>query len=168
MKKYYSPTTRGFYAEELRADYEAAGTWPSDAYEVTTEEEVELRKPAAPSIDEVRTSMWTSIKSRRDAMTENGGYKVGDKWFHSDQKSRSQQLGLVLLGPNIQSGLKWKTMDGSFVTMTPQLAQQILTAAAVSDAAIFEIAEAHKVAMLASGDPAAYDFSGGWPAVFVG
>lgn len=114
----------------------------------------------------LKPRMWCAIKAERDRRTESGGYQAARKWFHSDQKSRSQQLGLVLLGANIPAGLQWKTMDGSFVTMTQQLAGQVLAAAAASDQAIFAAAEAHRQAMEASADPAAYDFSGGWPKVF--
>lgn len=109
---------------------------------------------------------WEAIKAERDRRTDQGGYKVGAKWFHSDQKSRSQQLGLVLLGASIPANLQWKTMDGSFEPMTPTLAQQILAAAAASDQAIFTAAETHKAAMEATSDPSAYDFSGGWPKGF--
>jgi len=111
---------------------------------------------------------WNDIKAERDRRTENGGFKIGTKWFHSDQKSRSQQLGLVLLGANIPASLQWKSMDGSFVIMTPTLSQEILAAGAASDQAIFAAAETHNAAMEASSDPSAYDFSGGWPATFEG
>ncbi|MCG9022866.1 DUF4376 domain-containing protein [Laribacter hongkongensis] len=74
----------------------------------------------------------------------------------------------MLLGTNIPVGLQWKTMDGSFVTMTQTLAQQVLAAGAASDQAIFAAAETHKAVMEASTDPASYDFSGGWPATFSG
>lgn len=57
-------------------------------------------------------------------------------------------------------------MDGSFVAMTPALAQQVFTAAAASDQAIYAAAETHKAAMEASADPASYDFSTGWPLTF--
>lgn len=119
-----------------------------------------------PSFDQIKATQRAAIKAERDRRTENGGYKVGDKWFHSDQKSRSQQLGLVLIGSSVSAGLQWKTMDGSFVTMTAMLAQQILAAGAASDQTIFAAAEAHKAEMEASPDPASYDFSGGWPATF--
>lgn len=115
---------------------------------------------------QVNSMIWSQIKAKRDELTENGGFKVGTKWFHSDQRSRNQQLGLVLLGDNIPSGLQWKTMDGSFVTMTKTLAGQILGAGAASDAAIFAVAETHKAALEASEDPSTYDFSGDWPEVF--
>lgn len=120
----------------------------------------------APDLAQLKAAKWEAIKAERDRRTDQGGYKVGTKWFHSDQKSRSQQLGLVLLGTNIPANLQWKTMDGSFVTMTQTLAQQVLAAAAASDQAIFAAAEAHRQAMEASADPAAYDFSTGWPKVF--
>ncbi|HJW26437.1 MAG TPA: DUF4376 domain-containing protein [Rhodocyclaceae bacterium] len=122
--------------------------------------------------DSKRVEGWQKIKDERDRRTENGGYKVTvggiDKWFHSDQKSRSQQLGLVLLGANIPNNLQWKTMDGSFVAMTQELALQVLSAGAASDQTIFTAAETHKQAMESSADPSAYDFSAGWPVTFPG
>ena len=110
-----------------------------------------------------KSAMWDAIKAERDSRTENGGYLVGAKWFHSDQKSRSQQLGLVLLGTGIPAGLQWKTMDGSFVPMTPTLAGQILVTAASSDQAIFAVAETHKAAMESCANPVSYDYRVGWP-----
>ena len=133
--------------------------------DVGTDETYSENQPA-PGASQVKAAKWDANKAERDRRTENGGYKVGTKWFHSDQKSRSQQLGLVLLGASIPANLQWKTMDGSFVTMTQQLAGQVLAAAAASDQAIFAAAEEHRQAMEASADPAAYDFSTGWPKVF--
>lgn len=136
---------------------------PDGCIEITDAEAAALQKP---TIDQAKAAKWEAIKASRDHRTENGGYKVGSHWFHSDQKSRSQQLGLVLLGAGIPASLPWKTMDGSFVTMSQTLAQQVLGAAAASDQAIFAAAETHKAAMEASADPSAYDFSGGWPKGF--
>lgn len=120
----------------------------------------------APTHEQAKETAWGRIKAERDRRTENGGYEVGSKWFHSDQKSRSQQLGLALLGANIPDGLQWKTMDGSFVTMTQQLAGQILAAGAASDQSIFAVAETHKAAMEACADPASYDFAANWPKTY--
>ena len=95
------------------------------------------------------------------------GVKVGAHWFHSDQKSRTQQLGLVLLGSSIPANLQWKTLTATpppvFVAMTPALAQAIVGATAASDTAIFTAAEVHRMAMEASASPQDYDFSAGWP-----
>lgn len=109
---------------------------------------------------------WEAIKAERDRRIQTGGYKVGTKWFHSDTFSRTQQMGLVMLGANIPANTPWKTMGSTTVTMTQALAGQIFATAAASDIAIFAAAEAHRAAMEAAADPAAYDFSGGWPKVF--
>lgn len=173
----YAKSTGGFYDPSIHGD-----NIPADAVEIADADHAALldgqsrgkrivadfdgnpalADPPAPTASEI----WESIKAERDRRTETGGYLVGDKWYHSDQKSRSQQLGLVLLGANIPENLQWKTMDGSFVTMTATLAQQILAAAAASDQAIFTAAEIHKAAMEASAEPASNGFSTGWPPAY--
>ncbi len=114
---------------------------------------------------ERQAAAWSRIQERRDA-TKGGGVHVFGKWFHSDDPSRIQQLGLVMMGAAMPAGIEWKTMDGSFIEMTPALASQIFAAVAALDLAAFAAAEVHKAAMLASADPEAYDFSAGWPEVF--
>ncbi len=112
-----------------------------------------------------RAQVWGRIKAERDSR-KAGGVKVGAKWFHSDDASRIQQLALVMMGAGLPAGLQWKTMDGTFITMTPALAQQVFTGQAASDQTIFAVAEGHRVAMEASADPATYDYSTGWPKIF--
>lgn len=102
---------------------------------------------------------WEQIKALRDAKVQGGGYKVGTKWYHSDTFSRTQQIGLVMMGAGMPAGLQWKTMDGSFVAMTPTLAGQIFAAAAAQDAALFARAEALK-------QDANADINSGWPETF--
>ncbi len=113
-----------------------------------------------------QAAVWEAIKSERDRRASLGA-KVGSHWFHGDQKSRTQQLGLVLLGATIPAGLQWKTLTTTpppvFVTMTPALAQNIVAATAASDTAIFTAAEQHRIALESSSDPENYDFSVGWP-----
>lgn len=119
-----------------------------------------------PPIEQRRAAVWEAIKAERDRRAAMG-VKVGVHWFHSDQKSRTQQLGLVLLGQNIPAGLQWKTLTFTgqpvFVEMTPALAQGIVMSTAGSDTAIFTAAEVHRMAMEASPAPQDYDFSTGWP-----
>jgi hypothetical protein len=123
------------------------------------------------NIATAKASQWKAIKAKRDSLSDTGGYKVVvggvNKWFHSDAKSKTQQLGLVMAGPDIPP-VPWKTMDGSFVTMSQSLAGQILQAAMQQDQAIFAAAESHNAEMLTEADPAAYDFSAGWPETYVG
>lgn len=121
----------------------------------------------APDLTALRAAHWEAIKADRDKRIQTGGYQAAGKWFHSDTFSRTQQMGLVMMGAGIPGGLQWKTMDGSFVTMTQTLASQVFSAAAASDAAIFARAEQIRAAMDA--DPAAFDLSAhAWPPVFGG
>lgn len=107
--------------------------------------------------------IWERIKSIRDKKTQDNGYQVDTKWYHSDTFSRTQQLGLVLLGANIPANLLWKTMDGTFVEMTQTLAGQIFAAGAASDQALFAYSEVLKAAIDASETPETVDINIGWP-----
>jgi hypothetical protein len=131
----------------------------------------------------MKLAKWDQIKVERDRR-KAGGIKVNVgsiyKWFHSDADSRIQHIGLKdkardLLAAGgamtdklaiLGQAVKWKTMDGSFVEITAQLAFDIVAAAGDFDAQLFATAEAHKAAMEASADPASYDFSTGWPPSF--
>ena len=110
-------------------------------------------------------SAWTKIKVIRDAKIQSGGYQAEGKWFHSDTCSRTQQMALVMMGASVPP-IQWKTMDGTFVTMTQALAGAIFQAAAAHDAATFAHAESLKAQVDAAADPATVDITAGWPAVF--
>ena len=119
----------------------------------------------AVDVDALKARHWEEIKAERDRRTQQGGYQVAGKWFHSDTFSRTQQMGLVMMGASIPINLQWKTMDGSFVTMTQTLASQVFAAAAASDAALFARAEQIKAAMEL--DPINFILaSQSWPDVF--
>ena len=122
---------------------------------------------------------WEAIKVERDHR-KAGGVLVNGKWFHSDSDSRIQYLGLKdrardLLGTGgamadnitiLGHPVKWKTMDGSMVDVTAQVAYDIVTAVGDLDAQLFLIAETHKSTMETSLDPTSYDYSTGWPQSF--
>lgn len=118
-----------------------------------------------PTIEERRVAAWDRIKADRERRRQSG-VLVNGHWFHSNDTSRIQQIGLVMMGANIPPGLLWRTMDNGEVPMTPELAAGIFQATAASDAAHFEAAKAHRAAMEAAPDPDAYDFSSGWPAIY--
>lgn len=127
--------------------------------------------------------IWAYIKTERNRRLA-GGFKVkigsAYKWFDSDSNSRIQFLGLKDKARDLiaSSGkisdtltaagrpIKWKLMDNSFVEVTAQIALDIIEAAGELDSNVFYVAEAHKVAMEASGDPSSYDFSKNWPESF--
>lgn len=118
------------------------------------------------SIDLIRIELWERTKAERDHRTYTGGYLASGKWFHSDTFSRSQQLGLVLMGANIPSGLMWKTMDGSFIEMTQSLAQEIFQAAVTSDSNFFSYAESLRQQIENIEDPESISIFTGWPPIF--
>lgn len=115
---------------------------------------------------EMHNAMWEQIKKERDRRKSEGGYKVGANWYHSDDTSRIQQIGLVMLGANMPGGIMWKTMAGSFILMTPTLAGQIFQAALTSDMTIFTVAEQKKTAMDALTDLRDYNYLSGWPLIY--
>lgn len=114
----------------------------------------------------VKDDMWECIKRERDRRKLEGGYQVGLHWFHSDTFSRTQHLGLVIMGTNVPPNLNWKTMSGDFVLMTPTLASQIFQTAAASDAALFTVAEQKRAEMTISPNPANYNYLTAWPITY--
>lgn len=112
-----------------------------------------------------RELKWEEIKAERDRR-KAGGIKVGEKWYHSDDTSRIQQLGLVMFGAGIPPNLMWKTMDGTFIQMTQSLASQIFSSIAMGDQAIFKVAEQKKSSMESMADPADFVVAGDWPLIF--
>lgn len=114
-----------------------------------------------------KTAMWKLIQVERDRR-KAGGVLVSaiNKWFHSDDGSRIQQLGLVMMGAGLPTGIMWKCMDGSFIEMSPTIAGAIFQSTAAKDTAIFTAAEQHRAYMNASSTPETYSYLTGWPAIF--
>ena len=84
----------------------------------------------------------SKLKQIRDELTESGGCLLDGKWYHTDVKSKQQQMALAMAGDGLPAGLQWKTMDGSFVTMTALLAAELFAAQMTREATIFGICEA--------------------------
>lgn len=112
-----------------------------------------------------RERIWREIQVIRDTR-KSSGVKIGAHWFHSDDTSRIQHIGLVMMGANLPANLMWKTLGGQFVVMTAQLAQQIFMSIAANDQLIFVKAEQHRAAMMKASNPNLYDYTGGWPPIF--
>lgn len=136
-----------------------------------------------PTLDDVKASVWGLIKDERDRR-KNGGFRAAGKWFHSDAGSKLQHLGNKdtardqlaaggtmadpLLDEETGRQIDWKTMDGSWLPLTCQRAFDVVRAGKASEFAHHTAAEIHQAAMESCADPAAYDFSGGWPEIFEG
>ncbi len=135
-----------------------------NAYLATHSAEYEADK-AAKLLAQQKLEAWQRIKEYRDDH-QLRGFQVAGNWFHSDNPSRIKYIGLMMMGAGIPANLQWKTMSGSFVTMTQTLAGQIFGAVAAFDSDAFINAEVHKAAMQASSDPLNYNYTTGWPAVY--
>lgn len=154
-------TERCTAMEPMAAEFPAFPNWTGHAWVLL------LRRDKPAAIPVTAASVWEGIKALRETKTQTGGYRVGTHWYHSDTFSRTQQMGLVMMGAGIPTGLQWKTMDGSFVTMTQTLAAQVFGAAAAQDQATFARAELLRAQVGAASDPASVDITSGWPATFV-
>lgn len=171
----YSKSTGGFYDTTISGD-----NVPSDVIEISTEQHTELLAGQSDgkqivvdddgvlnlvgNRDDILDKMWTGIKRARDEYM-NGGVFVAGNWFHSDNNSRVKYMGLKSTVP-FPENLQWKTMNGTYVTMTVALVQLVLNSISKNDAIVFEVAEKHKMDMQEASDPSAYDYSSEWPSTF--
>jgi hypothetical protein len=151
----YSQVPAHLY-EEI-ADPAPPADFSDDLYYRTEQDDapyvVFLKKPDA----QIQAVRWTKIKQKRDELTDNGGVLVSGKWFHTDTKSKQQQMALTMLGAAIPANLQWKTMDGSFALMTQSLAGLLFQHQIMREQTIFAHAEALKEDINA-------DINSGWPA----
>ena len=113
--------------------------------------------------------MWGRIKQKRYDSLRLGVYaeSVG-KWFQTDDATRLQYLALALesVTGGFKNPINWKTMDNSFLQLTPELLREIMQDMRDNEQANFANAEKHKAAMLQAENPLEYDYSGGWTANF--
>jgi len=118
-------------------------------------------------LQETKTRVWREIQAERDRR-KNNGINVDTKWFHTDDASRIQHIGMVLLGQSLPTGIMWKTMDGTFIEMTPTLAQQIFNSVVANDQQVFACAEQKSIQMESSANPENYDIfsTPTWPLTF--
>ena len=113
----------------------------------------------------MREKLWEQIKAIRDHKTQEGGFPASGKWFHSDSFSRTQHLGMVIAGQQLPA-IPWKTMDGTYITTTPQLAQEVFFSAMTQDSSLFAHGDALKAQVDAAEDPLSIDLNAGWPTTF--
>ena len=144
-------------------------TWHAQAIQEAIDSGMKIEE--FQSLTDLQLIYISRITNERDRRYEEGGYYVAsvDKWFHSTQFSRGQQLGLVQLGTNLPEGVQWKTMDSTYVTMTLTLSKEILVAASLSDMNIFSTAETKKLEILAIDNITElkeYSCYSNWPKIF--
>ena len=136
-----------------------SSTWDGEQWHIDPECAARLKA-------EQQAEMWERIKAKRADNLRHGVYvKSVDKWFHTDDNSRTQYIALAVM-PRLPEKLAWKTMDNSFVNMTKVLLEELMAQMLVDEQADFANAEKHRAAMLQADKPLEYDYSGGWTANF--
>ena len=89
------------------------------------------------------------------------------KWFHTDLYSKQQIQALVVANIiGIYKTTAWKTLDNTYVQLTPPLLLQVLGAMLENEARLFEIGKLHYDMLHTSQDPANYDPTSQWPTTF--
>jgi hypothetical protein len=83
----------------------------------------------------------SAIRAERDRRIV-AGVKLGEHWYHSDLQMQIQVLGMVIMGANLPSHAKIKTLDDGPQPATPLLAQQLFQAIATQQATLHAIADA--------------------------
>ena len=139
-----------------------SSTWDGEQWRISPECAAKLKA-------EQQEEVWERIKAKRYDNLRHGVYaKSVGKWFQTDDATRLQYLALAL--ESVTGGFKkpinWKTMDNSFLMLTPELLREIMQAMHDDEEADFINAEKHKAAMLKAKNPLEYDYSGGWTANF--
>ena len=139
-----------------------SSTWDGEQWHIDPECAARLKA-------EQQAEVWERIKAKRYDNLRHGVYiKSVGKWFQTDDATRLQYLALAL--ESVTGGFKkpinWKTMDNSFLMLTPELLREIMQTMHDDEEADFINAEKHKAAMLKAENPLKYDYSDGWTANF--
>ncbi|WP_240075489.1 DUF4376 domain-containing protein [Eikenella corrodens] len=139
-----------------------SSTWDGEQWHIDPECAAQLKA-------EQQDEMWERIKAKRYDNLRHGVYiKSVGKWFQTDDATRLQYLALAL--ESVTGGFKkpinWKTMDNSFLMLTPELLREIMQTMHDDEEADFINAEKHKAAMLQAENPLKYDYSDGWTVNF--
>lgn len=111
-----------------------------------------------------RSTARDAIKAERDRRKFNGVF-VSGKWIHTDTYSRTQWMGMVMMGAGIPA-IPWTTMDNTSTTTSQALAGAVFQATATLDATLFAYAKSLIDQVDASSEPQNIDIMTGWPTTF--
>ena len=120
------------------------------------------------NLEKIYEEKWEQIKEIRTRKMNDGVFlqSIG-KWFHTDLYSKQQVQSLVVA--NIIGTYKttaWKTLDNTYVQLTPLLLLQVFGAMLENEARLFGIGKLHYDMLHTSQDPANYDPASQWPTTF--
>jgi hypothetical protein len=179
---FFSPTRKGFFPEALRADYEASGSWPEDAIEVSDEvwtahvgghpvgktlgagengqpAWVDLPPPSAD--DQLAALALLRWQKETSGIYFKAASAATASLYATDRESQSKIIGAAFLASaGALPSVTWKTQDGFFVPLTSaDLTGLVGTAAAYVQACYAR--EGELAALIRAGQTP--DISAGWP-----
>lgn len=120
------------------------------------------------NLEKIYREKWEKIKEIRTFKMSDGVFiqSIG-KWFHTDLYSKQQIQALVvtnLIG--IYKTTAWKTLDNTYVQLTPMLLLQVFGAVLENESRLFDIGKLHYESLYTSSDPVNYDPASQWPTTF--
>ena len=120
------------------------------------------------NLEKIYEEKWEKIKEIRTFKMSDGVFiqSIG-KWFHTDLYSKQQIQALVvtnLIG--IYKTTAWKTLDNTYVQLTPMLLLQVFGAMLENESRLFDIGKLHYESLYTSSDPVNYDPASQWPTTF--
>lgn len=127
--------------------------------------------PPTYTMEQRQGDQWLRIRALRELRKAGGVAIIVDGasyWFWTDEVTRSQYA--LLAGSVLRNNLpnnyvldEWKTMSGDFVSFSVATLHEVIDAGIANEKVVFNIAENHRLAMLACEEPESYDFTVGWP-----
>ena len=153
-KTHHPPTVKA-KDEERSARWRAEWAAEKAASEKKSAEAAEIKSKAAE---------YDAIKAERDRRKFNGVF-ISGKWIHTDTYSRTQWVGMVMMGAGIPA-IPWTTMDNTTITTSQALAGAVFQGIAQLDAALFAYAKSLIDQVDVSSEPQNIDIMTGWPTTF--
>ena len=120
------------------------------------------------NLEKIYKEKWEQIKEIRTFKMNDGVLlqSIG-KWFHTDPDSKQQIHAMVTSNViGMYKTTAWKTLDNTYVQLTPLLLLQVFGAMLENEARLFEIGKLHYGMLHTSQDPANYDPTSQWPTTF--
>ena len=120
------------------------------------------------NLEKIYEEKWEQIKEIRTFKMNDGVLlqSIG-KWFHTDPDSKQQIHAMVTANViGLYKTTAWKTLDNTYVQLTPLLLLQVFGAMLVNEEQLFGIGKLHYEKLYASNDPVNYDVTNMWPSTF--
>ena len=119
-------------------------------------------------LETIYAEKWEQIKEIRTFKMNDGVLlqSIG-KWFHTDLDSKQQIHAMVTANViGLYKTTAWKTLDNTYVQLSPLLLLQVFGAMLENESRLFGIGKLHYESLYTSNDPVNYDPTSQWPTTF--